>query len=43
VNVNLGVFGNWLGPTKEFVEWADVVFLNYKRAEKAAHLTPVGC
>lgn len=34
VNVNLGMFGNWLAPVKEFVEWADVVFLNYSEKPK---------
>jgi hypothetical protein len=39
VNVNLHTFGSWLDPVKAFVEWADVVFLNYSvkpKSRKAA-------
>jgi hypothetical protein len=34
VNVNLHTFGSWLDPVKAFVEWADVVFLNYSEKPK---------
>jgi hypothetical protein len=29
VAINLSTFASWLEPVKGFVEWADVVFLNY--------------
>jgi hypothetical protein len=34
VKVNLHTFGSWLGPVRAFLEWADVVFVNYGEKPK---------
>jgi hypothetical protein len=40
VHVNLGIFKNWLSPTKAFIEWSDRFFLAYGSEPKKG--TPGG-